>query len=272
MSNIVNFMAQWNLGQPGPGCPRGPRGRAISYCGMAMKRMRLFPPAGLERERVLVRVLEHEAELEDRALLDLCEWTREDRASMWRFRQRQARTSWCLARWLLRASLIDCGVDGEAIPRMELGRCGKPFIRGLGLRFNWSHAAGCVALALAFDREVGVDIEGIEGAPGDYVKIAASCFSREEAAWVGGVEDEEASRRFLALFVQKEAGLKAAGQGLGASLAGAPAALALPPSAGPGWTLAEIDGRGHYFLAAVAEPKRGAAWPPFQLQLARLER
>ncbi len=203
------------------------------------------------RGTVLVKVLEHEKALGDERLLGLMDWSSEDRERIARFRHQGSKTSWCLSRLALRDALRELGGIEDAHMRLEYGEYGKPFIRDCGIGFNWSHTEGCVALALASGREVGVDIETARRSQADFLGIAESYFSEEERKWIGRAADGGWTR-FLALFVQKEAWLKAKGLGLSFPLAEAPAQLELPPARGPGRALREVGAEASYFLAVEA--------------------
>jgi phosphopantetheinyl transferase len=203
----------------------------------------------LEPGAVLVLALEHETEIEEGRLLGLLDWSPRERSRIAAFRSAAARTSWCLARRLLRDALRDLAGVADAHRRLAYGEQGKPFVPGCSVSFNWAHADGCAALALSRGREVGIDIESVRPSGIDYLAIAAEGFREEEARWVGTEPGGLSWSRFLSLFVQKEAWLKATGQGLNAPVAGAPASLALPPAQAPGRLLAEIGEKNRYFLA-----------------------
>jgi 4'-phosphopantetheinyl transferase len=225
--------------------------------------MRMGASRRLGSGTVLVLVLEHEAELDDDRLAGLLDWSPEDLGRMARFRHRGAKTSWCLSRRLLRDALCELTGIGDAHRLMELGEFGKPFVRGCGLGFNWSHADGCVALAMANGREIGTDIESAQRPRGDYLDVARGFFTEKERDWIGREANDESWRRFLSLFVQKEAWLKATGRGLSLPLAEAPSAFELPPARRPGRLLLEIGRRGRYFLAVDATIGEGPKAPRF---------
>jgi 4'-phosphopantetheinyl transferase len=95
---------------------------------------------------------------------------------------------------------------------------GKPFaIRSAGepdLRFNASRTSNRAAFALTMGREVGIDIERIA----DYPHLAeayARALSANERELVSALPTEcERQKAFFALWVRKEAVLKAGGRGL----------------------------------------------------------
>jgi len=229
--------------------------------------MKLQPSRGLpDAEKILVLILEHESALGDDRLLGLLDWSPDELERMGRFKHQGAKTSWCLSRRLLRDALSElCGIR-DATRRLEYGEFGKPFIGGCDMRFNWSHAEGCIALALTQCGEIGIDIEGAWRHRGDYLDIARDYFLESEREWIGSELGTASWERFLSLFVQKEAWLKATGTGLSASLAEAPAALELPPSRSPGRVLAEVGRVGRYFLAVDASLGEGGNMPGFRLE------
>jgi 4'-phosphopantetheinyl transferase len=201
---------------------------------------------------VLVRVLEHPAALDDERLLGLLDWSSGERQRIQRFRHQGAKTSWCLSRWMLREALRELAGIRDANRALEYGEFGKPFIPDCALTFNWSHAEGCVALVLASDRDVGVDIEVAALPRVEYLDIVQSFFRLEEMEWIGHDPGMESWQRFVSLFVQKEAWLKATGRGLSLPLSEAPAALKLPPSRDEGRMLATAGRSDRYFLAVDA--------------------
>jgi len=125
----------------------------------------------------------------------------------------------------------DAYIAAHTLLRLELGRLlqrppeslafqasatGKPFIANADsrLRFNLSHTRGCVAIAVSWAREVGVDVEARsrlkDTVPED---VAASFFSPHEKRWLAEPEGDR-STRFLRIWTRKEAIAKAAGEGL----------------------------------------------------------
>jgi len=200
---------------------------------------------------IRVAVLEHPSELDDDTLASLMDWNGDELARMAWFADRGARTSWCLGRRLLWDASRGTSGPYDTARRLELSSFGKPSFPVGNLRFNLSHAPGCVALAVAQDLEVGIAVEAVDEPNRDYLAIAAEQFRDDERAWIGAAVGFDAWRRFLSLFVQKEAWLKALGTGLGRALRDAPADQALPPAHSPGRLLRETGGPRRYFLAAA---------------------
>jgi 4'-phosphopantetheinyl transferase len=97
-------------------------------------------------------------------------------------------------------------------------RFGRPEIEGpsdaAGLRFNLSHTAGLIAVAVGGERDVGVDVENVtRDLP---IEAAASILSPAEIDRVRGLADSQRREHLLELWTLKEAYAK--GRGLGLSL------------------------------------------------------
>jgi 4'-phosphopantetheinyl transferase len=206
----------------------------------------------IARDTVLVRILEHEEELDDWILFGLLNWSESDRLRIGRFRHQATKTSWCLARWLLESAIYSVTGDPCAIEKLKVSTFGKPYIMDSKLYFNWSHSKGCIALAIAWEHEVGVDVEACSRLHWNYLEVAEFLFSPNERAWIEETDYERGWLRFLSLFVQKEAILKANGIGFDASITETPVTLVLPPAKGEHWVLNKLDGEDEYFLSAVA--------------------
>jgi 4'-phosphopantetheinyl transferase len=136
--------------------------------------------------------------------------------------------------------------------RVPIGRdqAGCPRLSGLALATSLSHADGCVALAVSSRGPVGVDIEPTTRAQ-VLPEIAERICHPDDAAAIAELEGDARTEALLALWVRKEALLKAAGIGLSREMASfaAPddALLALPAGgvsrvhlldAGPKWAAA----------------------------------
>lgn len=207
---------------------------------------------------IVLFLMTHPPVLPDGALDALLPWTAADRERMAVFRVPEARTSWCLSRLLSRTVLSRFEGAAPADLRFGTGPAGKPFLVGSRFRFNQSHAAGCVALAVARGEEVGCDVEDAGRAVYGMDGIVDAYFAPAEKDWIASGGDEAGRRiRFVSLFVQKEAYLKLTGAGLSSPLSAAPASAKDFPFAEPGLACFLLEGR---FLAAVrAEARQGRA-------------
>ncbi|MFC0242594.1 4'-phosphopantetheinyl transferase family protein [Rhodopseudomonas telluris] len=100
----------------------------------------------------------------------------------------------------------------------EIGRLGKPRLPrrkcGADLRFSLSRSADVAVIALANDRDVGVDIEAILPVP-EADEIAALCLPASEHASYAAQEPERRPTDFLERWTRLEAVSKAMGCGLG---------------------------------------------------------
>lgn len=133
------------------------------------------------------------------------------------------------------------------------GENGKPVLAPplarSGLAFNLSHAGDRLAIAVAKNLPVGVDIEQ----PGREVrwrKLSARWFSKAEAEWLATLEPGVARREFLRLWTVREAMIKAMGATIAGHISGVvpepgnPGRILCLPDAWPeasAWTLYEHD-------------------------------
>lgn len=94
---------------------------------------------------------------------------------------------------------------------------GKPHLAGdqgeLGLRFNLSHSHEMALLAVARNRDVGVDVEWMRD---DFAtdEVAQSFFSRSEVNQLLSIAPELKTHAFFNCWTRKEAYIKARGEGL----------------------------------------------------------
>lgn len=97
--------------------------------------------------------------------------------------------------------------------RFSYGAYGKPALVSEGLRFNMSHSHGVALVAVALDRELGVDVEHVRA---DFAteSVARRFFSRAEVAVFNALEKEEQVAAFFRCWTRKEAYIKAIGRGL----------------------------------------------------------
>lgn len=93
---------------------------------------------------------------------------------------------------------------------------GKPFLTNLeadGLLFNMSHSGDVAVIAVAREREVGVDVEFMRA---DFAtsEVAENFFSVAEIYTLSGLDPHERTRAFFDCWTRKEAYVKARGEGL----------------------------------------------------------
>jgi 4'-phosphopantetheinyl transferase len=134
---------------------------------------------------------------------------------------------WARSRGVLRALLGRyLGVDAGTLS-FEVGPRGKPSLAArdgapAALSFNLSHSGELALYAVAPARlAVGVDVQ-VADRRVNAVAIARRMFGESAASSLQALEDDEAQREFLRLWVRHEAALKCSGVGLtGASEAAA---------------------------------------------------
>lgn len=89
------------------------------------------------------------------------------------------------------------------------GTFGKPVLDGID--FSLSHCGDWLALAVSHRRRIGIDLENrVEH--GDCLNVAKQCFSLRELTELA--QGEDMPQAFSAIWVRKEAVVKAAGRGL----------------------------------------------------------
>jgi 4'-phosphopantetheinyl transferase len=149
------------------------------------------------------------------------------------------------------------GADPAEI-QLTAGRGGKPRLErgsdGGWLRFNLSHTRGRALLAVARDREVGIDVERI--APGRAIStIADELFSARESALLRSLPLHARTAAFFRLWTRKEAVLKALGTGLGLGPALDEIEVLSPdvPAGGLAWALRDLPAGPGYAAALASE-------------------
>ncbi len=193
----------------------------------------------------------------------------EEQARAAAFRVAGARVQFVVTRGVLRLLLGRCLDQPPTTVPLVTTAAGKPFVAGLAdhLRFNVSHCATHAVLAVARDREVGVDIEVVTaaGCPPEVVREALS--ASERAAWCAA-----SPKRRIALFFEawtrKEALVKAVGTGFAVApnqfairLGPIPTPLDLGPppdfAAGSRWNLVDLPDTPGCTAALVFASKAG---------------
>jgi 4'-phosphopantetheinyl transferase len=92
---------------------------------------------------------------------------------------------------------------------------GKPALSpefGPRPRFNLSHSADLALIAISADADIGVDVECVRSSP-DYADIARHFFSAAEVHRLNGFPGHLDAGAFLRCWTQKEAYMKARGEG-----------------------------------------------------------
>jgi len=97
---------------------------------------------------------------------------------------------------------------------VQKSSAGKPFLAdGNAIRFNLTHSHGRALVAIARDREVGVDLEKIRPEV-DVVSLASRFLSSQDQAFIEGGDPTRRHERFLQVWVAREAVFKAEGKGV----------------------------------------------------------
>jgi 4'-phosphopantetheinyl transferase len=208
--------------------------------------------------------------LELEALLDSTECARAARFHFERDRLHYV-CSHGLLRFLLGAALD----QSAAAITFEYGVRGKPKLataNNRNLHFNLSHSSGWAMFVLAWDREVGIDLEcaaRLEREDASLADLAARILSaRELEIWLALPEAAQRRAAFLRAWTRKEAYVKATGQGVFAELdrievaldAAAPKSLlVLRPANAQGsireWTLHDLPAPDGFAAALAIEQK-----------------
>jgi 4'-phosphopantetheinyl transferase len=97
------------------------------------------------------------------------------------------------------------------------GAHGKPYLAtdsaaNARLHFNLSHSGGLFLLAIAADREVGIDVEQLRDDT-SYPEMARLAFSLREQNELFGLPEQQQRSAFYRVWTRKEAYLKACGLG-----------------------------------------------------------
>jgi len=138
-----------------------------------------------------------------------------------RFFRKEERDRYIAAHVALRKLLSRYTQVSPASIRFSVGKCGKPAVIGPGgpspLHFNLAHSHSLMLVAVANNRDVGVDIEYRRG---DLAveEIAEKHFHACEASMLHAVDKGQRTRAFFDCWTRKEAYLKARGVGLSAPL------------------------------------------------------
>jgi 4'-phosphopantetheinyl transferase len=181
-----------------------------------------------------------------------------DRAARFHFEKDRGR--YIVAHHALRSLLARYRSAERCGERFVLGPAGKPGVGG-GPHFNLSHSRALGLVALSADRDVGVDVEAVDGKT-EIDALAERFFSPGERAALLGLDPALRREGFYHIWCQKEAYLKARGDGVTQGLdhfdvvadpregAGLLADRKDPPAPGR-WSLLAVD-PGTGFRGAVA--------------------
>ncbi len=145
----------------------------------------------------------------------------EERARAARIQREPIRQRYVATRTLLRALLGQYLRLSPETLAFEEGEYGKPHLAGTGpdhgLVFNLSHTGNDLAVALAYDARLGVDIEAWRPIA-SCAALAARCLAPTELEHWNHLAESERLPAFFRLWTLKEAFCKAVGRGLALGL------------------------------------------------------
>jgi 4'-phosphopantetheinyl transferase len=140
----------------------------------------------------------------------------DERARKDRYHFEHSRREYLLTRALVRATLSRYAAVAPAAWTFRQNSYGRPEIDAeehRWIHFNLSNTRGLVAILVARDLEVGVDVEDTER-NGDSVGVADRFFSPFEVAALHALPEAQRRGRFFDYWTLKEAYIKARGMGL----------------------------------------------------------
>lgn len=134
-----------------------------------------------------------------------------------RFYFARDKQSYVAGRGLLREILGSYTGTPPARLKFDYGKNGKPSL-ATGpeegkVNFNLSHSGGLVLIAVAQNRELGIDLEQLRPFP-EMESVAARCFSHGEQVALQHLEFPHKEENFFRYWTRKEAQLKCSGKGI----------------------------------------------------------
>jgi len=131
-----------------------------------------------------------------------------------RFKFPQVRDNYIVAHGLLRETLASHVNEPAAQLKFSKTEFGKPFLADYPeISFNISHSGNSLAIAVAQQCQLGIDIEYYK--PRDtWAGLVKKCFAPEEADYWHSLDKLEQGRAFYQFWVRKEAFVKADGKGI----------------------------------------------------------
>jgi 4'-phosphopantetheinyl transferase len=183
-----------------------------------------------------------------------------------RFRFKQDRRRFIVSHGILRL-ILGRYLDIEPSQlQFRYGPLGKPYLKegfaDSDLRFNLAHSNDLALYAVAVGREVGIDLERINGEI-EYEQIAERFFSPIERETLQAQPAELRQDSFFVGWTRKEAYVKAKGEGLSLPLGSFDVSLAPEepaelrvsnnPQEAPRWSLQDLNLGGDYKAALAVE-------------------
>jgi 4'-phosphopantetheinyl transferase len=171
-------------------------------------------------------------------------------------------------RAILRIVLASYLENTPASVRFSYNDFGKPCLADPAhsnrLSFNLSHSGELIRIAVAIDRDVGIDVEVVdESVPID--SVARSFFSPGEIATLEALPESLRRAGFFSCWTRKEAYVKARGKGLSLPLAsfdvsvesGSASTLVSEDPSSTVWKVQNLEGGGAHYAAVAA---KGGDW------------
>jgi 4'-phosphopantetheinyl transferase len=150
-----------------------------------------------------------------RALADVLSLDERQKAKGFRFQADRERH--VIGRGVLRVVLgriLDTGPDSLSFHYNDFGKPHLPDAQnGLCLQFNVSHSGDLILIALAANRQIGVDVERVRDGL-EPEAIARRFFSSREQADLAALPPSQRRNAFFRCWCRKEAFVKARGEGL----------------------------------------------------------
>ena len=180
------------------------------------------PSLPIPFEEVLIWHIEPESISDAARCAEFLSWlSPEERATHDRFRFDRHRHTYLVSHALLRGALSQLVDRSPAQWQFGLNAYGKPHLANsvphLDIQFNLSHTQGMAVLALAMNREVGIDVEHLDRQETN-TDIAERFFAPEEVTELIGQPQDQQPVRFLEYWTLKESYIKAIGMGLSCPL------------------------------------------------------
>ncbi len=178
----------------------------------------LSPPVALPADEAHILYTRQENIRDPELLKRYADMLSPDERKQWqRFKFEKHRHTYLVAHALVRCALSRYSDIEPAAWEFMRNNYGRPDVsRPVAwrpIRFNLSHTTGMVAVIVAWDREVGVDVEWIDR-PNLGPGIANRFFSPQEVRDLRALPEETQQKAFFNYWTLKEAYIKARGMGL----------------------------------------------------------
>jgi 4'-phosphopantetheinyl transferase len=135
--------------------------------------------------------------------------------------EERASRQYVISRAMQRQLLAGYVGGNPADIRFGIVAMGKPTLahpNDIGLKFNTTHSGDLVIIAVAADRDVGVDVERVRPVE-RALKVSKRCYSLDEHEMLSALPQHELDRAFLSIWVKREGTAKARGDSVWRGLA-----------------------------------------------------